>query len=272
MTAAALARPDLSAVPTADLERALAELSRAPAGAPVTRALLAAARLGHLWAPLGAAASLDGATLTLLIGAILSERKRQAEARVELVWTGGEGKTAYARPTASVIRESFEQAERHVLIAGYSFDHGASILEPLHARMAARGVAVDLYLHVDRARPGRDVSKHLESAIATFFAVNWPFGTPHPVVYVAPRTLDPTLQESLHAKCVVVDGHLTVLGSANFTDRGQSRNIEVGARIDDRGFAGALVGQFTAATNAGVFQRVEPASSSALRKGWGGKE
>ncbi len=255
---AALMRPDLSAVPTADLERALAELSRAPAAAPVTRALLAAARLGHLWARLSAFASLDAATLALLIGAILRERAARPQTMVELVWTGGEGKTAYARPTASVIRELFEQAEQHVLIAGYSFDHGASILEPLHARMLARGVAVDLYLHVDRARPGRDLNKHLEHAVATFFAVNWPFGTPHPVVYVAPRTLDPMLQESLHAKCVVVDEHLTVLGSANFTDRGQSRNIEVGARIDDRGFALALVGQFRAATNADVFRTVNP--------------
>jgi hypothetical protein len=180
---------------------------------------------------------------------------------VELVWTGGEGKTAYARPTAGVIRELFEEAERHVLIAGYSFDHGASILEPLHAGMSARGVSVDLYLHIERARPGRDLDDHLQREIATFFAVNWPFGTPHPAIYVAPRTIDPTLKESLHAKCVVSDASVAVLGSANFTDRGQSRNIEVGARIDDAGFACALVAQFRAATNAGVFRRCDGESN-----------
>lgn len=256
MTPPAAARPDLSAVPSADLERALAELSRAPAGAPVTKAALSAVRLGHLWPPLGPLTALDAPTLALLLGAVLSERKVRPT-RVELVWTGGEAKTAYARSTASVIREVFEQAEQHVLIAGYSFDHGASIFEPLHARMAAHGTSVDVYLHVDRARSGRDVGEHSKRAIATFFAVNWPFGTPHPVIYVAPRTIEPTLKESLHAKCVVADERVTVLGSANFTDRGQSRNIEVGARIEDRGFAHALVGQFRAATNAGVFRRVE---------------
>lgn len=131
--------------------------------------------------------------------------------RIELVWTGGEGKTAYARPTASVIREVFEHAEQHVLVAGYSFDHGASILEPLHSRMLSRGVSVDIYLHIERARSGLNVSEHLQREVATFFALNWPFGTPHPVIYVAPRTIEPTMQESLHAKCVVADERVAVL-------------------------------------------------------------
>ena len=117
-----------------------AELSRQ--GSPVNRASLAAVRLGHLWAPLQPLATLDGPMLARVLGALLEERAARPPSRVELVWTGGEAKTAYARPTASVVRELFEHAERHVLIAGYSFDHGASILAPLHARMLARGVAV----------------------------------------------------------------------------------------------------------------------------------
>lgn len=249
-------RPDLSRVPSADLERALAALARTPEGTPVTRASLAAARLGHLWPPLEPLAGLDAQNLARVLGAILSERAAHPPARVELVWTGGEGKTAYARPTASVVRELFERAEHHVLIAGYSFDHGASILAPLHERMLAKGVAVDLYLHIERARHGSDLDAHLEHQVATFFATNWPFGAPLPTLYVAPRTIDPSLFESLHAKCVVVDERVALLGSANFTDRGQSRNVEVGARIEDVGFAHALVAQFRAATGAAVFRAV----------------
>ncbi len=257
MTQAAALRPDLSTVATSDLERAFLELSRAPAGVVVTKAFLSAVRLGQIWPALSALAGLDAPTVALILGAALTEREARPPARIELVWTGGEAKTAYARPTGSVIREVFEQAERHVLIAGYSFDHGASILEPLHSRMLSHDVCVDLYLHVDRARAGADVAAHLRREVATFFAVNWPFGTPHPVIYVAPRTIEPSLQESLHAKCVVADERVAVLGSANFTDRGQSRNIEVGARIEDSGFARALVAQFRAATNAGVFRPVD---------------
>ena len=248
-------RPDLSRVPSADLERAIASLSRAPEGAAVTRASLAAVRLAHLWPPLEPLAGL---------GAVLSERAAHPPARVELVWTGGEGKTAYARPTASVVRELFEHAERHVLVAGYSFYHGASILAPLHERMATKGVAVDLYLHIDRAQHGSNLDDHLEHEVATFFATNWPFGNPQPTLYVAPRTIDPTLYESLHAKCVVGDERVALLGSANFTDRGQSRNVEVGARIEDAGFAHALAAQFRAATSAGVFRGVERTAGSEL--------
>jgi len=245
--------PDLSHVPSADLKLALEALERFPSEAKLSRAALAAQRLSHLWPALEPFATLDASSLAFVLGAILNERAARPLAHIELVWTGGEAKTAYARPTASVVRELFERAERHVLIAGYSFDHGASILAPLYARMLARGVAVDLYLHVARARADQDLAQHREHEVATFFAANWPFGAPLPSVYVAPRTIDPTLQESLHAKCVVVDERVALLGSANFTDRGLSRNIEVGARIEDAGFAQALVAQFRAATSAGVF-------------------
>lgn len=248
-----LLEPDLSRVPSAELRRTLEALERFTPEAKLTRASLAALRLGHLWTALEPFAALDASSLAFVLGAILNERAARHGSSIELVWTGGEAKTAYARPTAGVVRELFEQAERHVLIAGYSFDHGASIFAPLHARMLTHGVAVDLYLHISRARAGEELAQHLEHEVASFFAANWPFGPPHPAVYVAPRTIDPTLHESLHAKCVVVDERVALLGSANFTDRGQSRNIEVGARIADAGFARALVAQFRAATSAGVF-------------------
>jgi len=172
--------------------------------------------------------------LGVLIHAVLSERAGRPPTRVDLVWTGLEARTAYARPTATVLRELFEQAQNHVLIAGYSFDHGSAIFEPLYAVMVKSNVNVDIYLHVERARFHDVLSRHIEHEVATFFAANWPFGTPHPIIYTAPRTVDPRLKESLHAKCCVVDERIAIVGSANFTDRGQSRNIEAGARIEDR--------------------------------------
>jgi len=247
----------LAEISTPDLQRLAADLTRGGAATAITRPALSAARLGHLWEPVHALGILEPATLAIVVHAILSERNARPRTRVDLVWTGIEAKTAYARPTGTVVRELFESAQQHVLVAGYAFDHGADIFEPLHGAMKARGVTVDLYLHIDRARFHQDISKHLGHEVATFFAQNWPFGTPHPVIYVAPRTIDPALCESLHAKCVVVDERVSIVGSANFTDRGQSRNIEVGARIEDAGFAEALVSQFRAATNAGVFCRFD---------------
>jgi phosphatidylserine/phosphatidylglycerophosphate/cardiolipin synthase-like enzyme len=54
-----------------------------------------------------------------------------------------------------------------------------------------------------------------------------------PEAFYDPRSLgegDP-LRASLHAKCVVVDGERTYVGSANFTAAAQLRNIEVGVVI-----------------------------------------
>ena len=50
-----------------------------------------------------------------------------------------------------------------------------------------------------------------------------------------------------------ITGPTITIGSANFTDRGQSRNIEVGAVIEDASFARALASQWRSATAAGVF-------------------
>jgi hypothetical protein len=76
---------------------------------------------------------------------------------------------------------------------------------------------------------------------------------PYPALCYDPRTVDPTSIESLRAKCVVVEERTALLGSANFTDRGQSRNVEVGAIIEDEGFAVALASRWRSATAAGAF-------------------
>jgi integrase len=102
-----------------------------------------------------------------------------------------------------------------VLLAGYSFDHGREILEPLHTAMRDRNVAVDMYLHVERApRNEADLDRYAEKEMVSFLARNWPFGPPHPVLHYDPRTLQPRSIESLHAKCIVVDERLALIGSA----------------------------------------------------------
>lgn len=73
----------------------------------------------------------------------------------------------------------------------------------------------------------------------------WTFGLPKPEVFYDPRTArrGPPWA-SLHAKCIVVDDERALVTSANFTDRGQTRNIEAGVLIEDRGFAAELAAQW----------------------------
>jgi phosphatidylserine/phosphatidylglycerophosphate/cardiolipin synthase-like enzyme len=61
---------------------------------------------------------------------------------------------------------------------------------------------------------------------------------------------------SLHAKCLVVDRRRALVGSANFTDRGQSRNVEVGAIVEDAAFAGELARQWLGLVDGGLLVRL----------------
>ena len=63
---------------------------------------------------------------------------------------------------------------------------------------------------------------------------------------------------SLHAKCIVVDERYTLIGSANFTARGQTRNVEAGALIDDPRFASRLLVQFNGLIGGALFKRAAP--------------
>jgi phosphatidylserine/phosphatidylglycerophosphate/cardiolipin synthase-like enzyme len=74
-------------------------------------------------------------------------------------------------------------------------------------------------------------------------------------VYFDPRTADQYVTVSMHAKCVVIDHEYTLITSANFTDRGQTRNIEAGVAIEDRGFAASLERQWFNLVEAGVVVR-----------------
>jgi phosphatidylserine/phosphatidylglycerophosphate/cardiolipin synthase-like enzyme len=60
---------------------------------------------------------------------------------------------------------------------------------------------------------------------------------------------------SLHAKCTVVDDERTLITSANFTDRGQTRNIEAGVLIEDGAFAEEVSAQWRLLITADLVRR-----------------
>lgn len=53
-----------------------------------------------------------------------------------------------------------------------------------------------------------------------------------PRLYHDPRSLETGPERaSLHAKCVIVDRHVALVTSANFTDAAQWKNVEAGVEI-----------------------------------------
>jgi hypothetical protein len=252
----------LRAVALPELEQLLAEVRRGAVSCPLTPAGLLSAHLGHLEPHLALLRGLDAGGVQAVLDAVIAERAARSTPRVELVWTGPETRVSTARDTAVVVRELFAAAERTVLIAGFSFDHGTDIFGPLHEGMRDRGVSAALFLDIPRAgRDEQDLEAHADRQVERFLRNNWAFGAPVPDIHYDPRTVQPDALASLHAKCVVVDDRRALVTSANFTERGQARNIEVGVLVEEERLARALAGQWWRLVEAGLLRRWRGRSS-----------
>lgn len=167
--------------------------------------------------------------------------------------TGPEAQVGTVRDTVVVLREMFERAEKSVILAGYRFDHAKEVLAPLHRVMVERGVDVRFVVDVEQIKGGVAPEEHLRKQLGTFFAQSWPFEGQRPRLYYDKRALVPGPPWcSMHAKCVAVDGKRAFVSSANFTERGQERNIEVGVLLRDAGVAETLAGHWLGLMEAGL--------------------
>jgi hypothetical protein len=250
----------LHCVSLPDLEQLCREVERGAVPMPMTASALAAVHLSHVAPDVEGLQTLDRVTVAAVLRAVVADREHQRHPRLELVWTGPETPGSTTRDTAIVVRELFASARRSVLVAGFAFDCGATIFEPVHAAMRDRAVEASFFLDIGRAPPGVAADDHVSRMVKQFLAENWPFGEPFPQVFYDPRTIAPSSVASIHAKCVVVDDERALVTSANFTDRGQTRNIEVGVLIEDAGFARELGGQWRRLGEAGLVVQARAAS------------
>lgn len=247
----------LWAVPSPALALLRESVERGRVACPLSEAALLSAGFGEAARPLlEALGGLGPEAVTAVLRIVLLERAHRPPPSLRLVWTGPEARESTARDTALAVRELFEGARRNVIVGGYTFDR-PDILAPLHAAMRDRGVSVVMFLDIDGvAATAAQADAHATAMIDRFFREVWTFGAPKPDVYYDPRTATPGRPwASLHAKCIVVDDARALLTSANFTDRGQSRNIEAGVWIEDRAFAEELSGHWRALVAAGLVHR-----------------
>ncbi|MBI4957603.1 MAG: phospholipase [Myxococcales bacterium] len=248
----------LSELATPDVETLLRAVEAGRLACPPTTAALVGLGLGERASALHALlGTLDRGGVEVALRVALAERAHRQPPRLDLVWTGPEAGTAPTRDTAIVVRQLFERARASVLVAGFRFDHGEELLRPLHAAMRDRAVSAAFFLDIDgEAASAAGAEAFATQRIDAFFAENWPFGSPRPDVYYDPRTAAPGPPwASLHAKCVVVDDRFTLIGSANFTTRGQSRNLETGVLIEDPAFGERVAEQWRSLVVAGLVSR-----------------
>jgi hypothetical protein len=267
----------LARVGTESLVQLADALERGILRAPLTGVALEHAGLGHLKAELAPYQALDAVAWGLLLTAVLAERRRLSQQKLDLVWSGSDAGVSYARYTKLVIPDLIEGAKRQVTIAGYSFDQGAGVFDALHRAMVERKVVVRFFLDIQqlearlkqqltsekrrsrlapvKAARSSDPDAYAREIVSLFLETHWPEGGPKPDLFYDPRTADPAAHASLHAKCLVIDFERCLITSANFTDRGQSRNIEAGVLIHDKNYAEALERQWTNLVQSGDVKR-----------------
>ncbi|MEN9579223.1 MAG: hypothetical protein RJA70_2232 [Pseudomonadota bacterium] len=254
----------LTDVSTNDLRQLSAVISNGQLRLPLSLHSLAFIGLGHLGSPLSPFSGLEANALLGVIRAILAERRRAGQTRLELVWSGTDSGPSYARYTRIVVPELIDRAQHQITIAGYSFDQGAGIFDRLNEAMHKRGVSARLFLDIEQLgqRLGQQLRKeksrllpllsarqegsaaYARAVLSLFRELHWTFPTAAPPLYYDPRTADARSFASLHAKCLIVDHEHVLITSANFTGRGQDRNIEVGIVAHDKGYAGSLEQQW----------------------------
>lgn len=184
---------------------------------------------------------------------------RSTEPPIDLVTSGPEAPGISNRDTSVVVRELFAHAQTSVLVVGYAIYQGQRVFEALAKRME-ENLDLDVKLFLNISRPDRDKtpSAILVSRYAQQFKdKQWPSGCRLPEVYYDPRSVadEEPVRSSLHAKCVVVDTERVFVSSANFTEAGQQRNIEVGLNIQSEWLAKRLIRHFKLLHEHGLAER-----------------
>jgi hypothetical protein len=199
---------------------------------------------------------LSGAHMALLLDAMAETRERAAEPSLlfDLVLSGPEVAGMPTADTGATLETLLESAQSEVVLVGYAVHNGKKLFKRLAARMES-APALRVVFCLDIARKPADTS--LAEGIVRRFAQefvskHWP-GPRLPEIYYDPRALSGTWEDraSLHAKCVVVDGRIALVTSANFTEAAQRKNIEVGVLIRHEPMAARLRDYFEALRHSG---------------------
>lgn len=206
--------------------------------------------------------SFDADQVAACVELILTDRVANSVQRIgeiDLVTSGPEAPGITNRDTSVVVRELFAHAKISVMVVGYAIYQGQMVFEALAKRMdEIPELDVEFYLNIPR--PDRDTTNS-DILVARFVerlkTTQWPNGSRLPKVYFDPRSVadEGRIRSSLHAKCVIVDNRHVFISSANFTEAGQARNIEVGLHLNSEYLALKTSLHFKKMLEADLFER-----------------
>jgi cardiolipin synthase len=177
----------------------------------------------------------------LLIGAVRAVERARRHQSVSVVWTGPESGVSSSRLTAATVIDLINAGRSEILLVSYATYTEPSINAALSAAVV-RGVAVTLLAERHQDNPSYD-------ALITPFPglealrLRWPASSRPPGA-------------SLHAKIIVVDDQVALVGSANLTSRAMESNLECGILIRGGPQPKALRDHIAGLYSAGLLRRV----------------
>ena len=135
---------------------------------------------------------------------------------MSVVWTGPESGVSSSRLTAAAVIDLINAARSEILLVSYATQTEPSIRAALSAA-TARSVAVTLL-----------AERHADNP--SYTAAGTPFPGLNALRLHWPASSRPS-GAALHAKIIVVDDQVALVGSANLTGRAMESNLECGILI-----------------------------------------
>lgn len=252
-------------LPLHALRALAASLREGPLSTGVTRFALqqiAGTRAADLEAYLSelGRAGMGASQIALLIEAVARVRESTPgpTSLFDLVLSGPDVPGIPTADTAAVMHTLIEEAASEVLLVAYAVHNGQRLFGRLAEKMkASPSLRVVFCLDLPRKRTDTSLPEEIVRRFAAEFREkHWPWPQLPELLYDA-RSLsdDWTKRSSLHAKCVVVDRHVALITSANFTEAARLRNIEAGVVVRYRPFVERLVNYFEGLRESGQLTR-----------------
>lgn len=202
-------------LPAADIRRLAEAAGRGGPGVSALRAAVSSPALREACdqlirrLPYAESAYLAG----LLIGAARAVARARQQRSVEVVWTGPPSQVTSSRLTAAVIVELITHARKQLVLVSFATRTEPTIAAALHAA-AERGVEIILVTERQADNPSYTGSTAPFPGLQAL-RLHWPASQREPGA-------------ALHAKIIVVDEDIALVGSANLTSRAMETNLECG--------------------------------------------
>ncbi len=175
-----------------------------------------------------------------IIESIVGAMNMSQADKVSLVVTAPPSFAINARTTMNVVRSMINEAERNILITGYSLSSYFSELVDTIVLKSQRGVFVKFFVNDIDKQQGFDKILRYKGRFLKIYNYHQ----------------DDDKMAALHAKVISVDQQQTLITSANLSYHGQQGNIELGTLVESKQIAKQIDDVFTKLIFSKVFSEV----------------